>query len=136
MILEPPSAATLDVKKRVSQIPLTRNFLVHHTSKTDEAALRPDESEQVKLSASVQQPELPRKKKKGPRGPNPLSVKKKKSAVSQPAQPNPKSDPTSIGFKRKREDDAPVDTSQASSSGHKRKRRKTKTGPSPKDDAP
>ena len=99
----------------------------------DEAALRPDESELLKFSASVQRSEPLRKKKKGPKGPNPLSVKKK-STVPQLTQQKPKSNPTSIRFKRKREDEAPVVTGQASGSGHKRKRRKTKTEPSSQDD--
>ncbi|KAF9792124.1 Fcf1-domain-containing protein [Thelephora terrestris] len=111
MILEPPSGATLKTKER-----------------SDEAALRPAEAELSKLSVSVKQAEIPRKKKKGPMGPNPLSVKKKKPAVTQ----IPRSEPTSTGSKRKREDEQDVaDTLAGASqarSGHKRKRRrKTET---------
>lgn len=127
MILEPPSFATLKAKEKVSRMRLAQFFSFTVFVKTDEAALRPDESELAKLSASVHQTEPPRKKR-GPKGPNPLSVKKK-STVSQLTEPKPKSQPTS---KRKREDEEPARTGQAPDSGHKRKRRrKTKTESSP-----
>lgn len=100
-------------------------------AKTDEAALRPDQSELAKLSASVQRTEPPRKKRKGPKGPNPLSVKKKKHIVPQLVQLKPQSDPSFLGVKRKHEDEAPAGTSQAPGSGHKRRRRRTKTESSP-----
>lgn len=97
--------------------------------KADEAALHPAESELVKLPASVQQTELPKTRKKGPKGPNPLSVKKKKSAVSQPAKSKLKLNPMPIGSKRKLEDEQddgeiPAETHQAPGGGHKRKRRR------------
>ncbi|KAF9651513.1 hypothetical protein BDM02DRAFT_3110629 [Thelephora ganbajun] len=119
MILEPPSDVTLKAKE-----------------KADEAALSPAKSELVKLPTSAQQPEPPKKKRRGPKGPNPLSVKKKKPVVSQPDQPNLVTDHTPLGTKRKREDEqggveASAETSQAPGGGHKRKRRrKTKTEPS------
>jgi len=102
----------------------------------DEAALLPVESELAKLPASTQQPEAP-KKKRGPKGPNPLSVKRKKPAVPQFTQPKIKSDPMPIGSKRKREDvqdgvEASTGPGQASGGGHKRKRRrKPNAEPSP-----
>jgi U3 small nucleolar RNA-associated protein 23 len=135
MILEPPSVTTLEAKTKVSQMPRARNFFSLTTfTKADEAALRPDDSELAKLStSSVQQTELPRKKKRGPKGPNPLSVKKKKPAIPQPAQPKPESKPNSIGVKRKSGDEAPAGIGQASGGGHKRKRRRkidTQTSPS------
>jgi U3 small nucleolar RNA-associated protein 23 len=115
--------------QRKSESDLSCTFLPLITrAKSDEAALRPAEAELSKLSVSVQQAEIPRKKKKGPKGPNPLSVKKKKPAVTQ----IPRSEPTSTGSKRKREDEQDVaDTLAGASqarSGHKRKRRrKTET---------
>ena len=99
--------------------------------KADEVALQPAESELAKLPDSVQQPEPPKKKVRGPKGPNPLSVKKKRPAVPRPAQPNLKPKPTPIGYKRKHEDDLDVvevstETNQApmASGGRKRKRRR------------
>ena len=102
--------------------------------KADEAALRPIESELAKLPASVQQAEPPKMRKRGPKGPNPLSVKKKKPIVPKPAQPKPKSNPVPIGSKRKLEDEqdgieVSAETTQAPGGGHKRKRRKLKTEP-------
>jgi U3 small nucleolar RNA-associated protein 23 len=107
----------------------------------DEAALRPSESELAKFPASVQQIEPPKMRKRGPKGPNPLSVKKKKPAVPQPAQPRPKSNSISIGSKRELDDEQDAvqpsaETDQAPGSGHKRKRRrKTKSEPSADRDA-
>lgn len=102
----------------------------------DDDALRPNESELVKLSASVQQTEPPQKKKKGPKGPNPLSIKKKKPTVPQPTQSTPKSEPTFTGSKRKSEGEAPGEIGQAPGGGHKRKRRrKMETEPFPDHDS-
>ena len=106
--------------------------------KVDEAALLPAESELAKLPASAQQPKTS-KKKRGPKGPNPLSVKRKKP---QHAQPNMKPNSTPIGSKRKMEDeqndvDASAETGLASGGGHKRKRRrKPNIEPSADDVAP
>ncbi|KAI0735249.1 Fcf1-domain-containing protein, partial [Earliella scabrosa] len=60
MILEPPSDATLRAK-----------------ALAEEQALHPTAPEAAKLPTAAPS-EPPKKKKKGPKGPNPLSVKKKK----------------------------------------------------------
>ncbi|KAJ1719337.1 hypothetical protein LPJ53_005889 [Coemansia erecta] len=49
------------------------------------------------------------RKKKGPKGPNPLSVKKKKQP-GQPAQPKKEEDKPATGAKRPRSDDQPTET--------------------------
>lgn len=106
----------------------------------DEAALLPAESELANLPASAQQPEPP-KKKRGPKGPNPLSVKRKKTAVPRPAQPGFKSNSTPVGSKRKRGDEqdgvgASAESGRVPGGGHKRKRRREKnTEPSADHDA-
>jgi len=97
--------------------------------KVDEAALRPSESELAKLPASVQQTEPPKMRKRGPKGPNPLSVKKKKPTVPQPTQPKPKSKSIPTGSKRKLDDEpddvqASAENDQDPGGGHKRKRRR------------
>ncbi|KAJ7169588.1 Fcf1-domain-containing protein [Mycena filopes] len=61
MVLEPPSDATIRSKEH-----------------TEEQALHPTGSEKQTLAGPSTATEPPRKKKKGPKGPNPLSVKKKK----------------------------------------------------------
>ncbi|KAJ7139831.1 Fcf1-domain-containing protein [Mycena epipterygia] len=69
MVLEPPSDATIQSKEH-----------------TEEQALHPTGSEQQTLKRPSTSTEPPRKKKKGPKGPNPLSVKKKKvESVAKPA---------------------------------------------------
>lgn len=84
MILEPPSKETIRVKQLKEQ-----------------QALCPAAAELAKLP---QQPSDPPRKKKGPKGPNPLSVKKKvarpSSTRSIPSSPSG----LSVGEKRKREE--------------------------------
>lgn len=93
--------------------------------KADEVALLPARSELATLSPSVQQNEPPKRRKRGPKGPNPLSVKKKKSAVPQPVDPKAKSNAVPTGSKRKHEDEQDdPETSLKTDSGHKRKRRR------------
>jgi len=98
---------------------------------------------QSSASASVEQP---RKIRKGPKGPNPLSVKKKKTANVLPpskkhseykkTNPNPKSYTNDVeaGMKRKRSpsdesvDDAPDGNAEGGGSIKKRRRkRKSRT---------
>jgi len=122
MILEPISDATLRAKETVSASLVNMSLNKH-----------PDQEEEKKLHATV--PELasveplmiePAKKKKGPKGPNPLSVKKKKSLVTGPQQSLQV--PISTGRKRKAEDDSEHDVDEAltySTAKRKRKRRKT-----------
>ena len=128
MILEPPSSTTLEAKEKVSRMCKVHNAATDRFAKADEAALRPAESELARLPTSAQRLEPP-KKKKGPKGPNPLSVRKKKPTVPQPTKPKLEPNPTPIGLKRKYKDepdDAKVSakTSQAPGDGHKRKRRR------------
>ncbi|KAI1797803.1 PIN domain-like protein [Ganoderma leucocontextum] len=118
MILEPPSDATLRAKALEEQ-----------------KALRPTESEAVKLAAATPTPTEPLRKKKGPKGPNPLSVKKKKPKPEVNASPaeNERRDPKAqAGEKRRRQDDdqdeGPASTTEGL--GHKRKRRRKHGGSS------
>ena len=75
-----------------------------------------------KIIISLAPPEPPKRKKKGPKGPNPMSVKKKKAR-----EPD---SPIKVGEKRKREVgnlDTKDDTNPAApreGEGRKRKRRK------------
>ncbi|KAL4243483.1 PIN domain-like protein [Abortiporus biennis] len=105
MILEPPSDITLQAKEREEQ-----------------KLLLPSASETSRLQTTPVQTEPPKKKKKGPKGPNPLSVKKKKPATAQ-------NNEVSSGAKRKRDNDEGGEdhaekVSEAAHSGHKRKRRR------------
>ncbi|KAI0348620.1 Fcf1-domain-containing protein, partial [Trametopsis cervina] len=61
MILEPPSDATIRAK-----------------NSTEQQSLMPSSSELAQLAPASGAEEPPKKKRKGPKGPNPLSVKKKK----------------------------------------------------------
>ncbi|KAJ7919141.1 PIN domain-like protein [Mycena leptocephala] len=123
MVLEPPSDATIQSKEY-----------------KEEQALHPTGSEQQTLTPASTSTE-PRKKKKGPKGPNPLSVKKKKvdPIVKLPAKDKGKGreKPVStvrdavVGEKRKREDkervkeeEQPTDSQQDESRRKKKRRRK------------
>lgn len=100
--------------------------------KAEHQILLPSASEMARLQTTAPTEEPPRKKRKGPKGPNPLSVKKKKAV--QPAASAPKAAPTKgnekishTGEKRKRpEHDAaePTHLDEASKPGRKRKRRR------------
>ena len=90
----------------------------------------------MKLTSVTSAPaEPPRKKKKGPKGPNPLSVKKKKP---KPGATVPKQSGDSVaqaGEKRKRHDgDDDSATPKLEGSGHKRKRRTKHAGQSATND--
>ncbi|KAJ7666411.1 Fcf1-domain-containing protein [Mycena rosella] len=96
MVLEPPSDATIRSKEY-----------------TEEQALHPTGSEQQSLARPSSSTEPPRKKKKGPKGPNPLSMKKKKveTASKPPAKDKGKgkekeqpAKDAAVGEKRKRDD--------------------------------
>ncbi|PCH33571.1 Fcf1-domain-containing protein [Wolfiporia cocos MD-104 SS10] len=110
MILEPPSKATLDAK-----------------GSAEERALHPSAPELAKLPSTAAA-EPPKKKKKGPKGPNPLSVKKKKAKVDQPTSKEKKSskdEHVRVGEKRRRDEDTEEPKTPATEgSGHKRKRRR------------
>jgi len=91
MVLEPASDVTLQFKQRAEQ-----------------EALGPSTSEKAMLSAATPQVEPVVRKKKGPKGPNPLSVKKKapKHAVQEARKTRvaatPRVEKVEIGNKRKR----------------------------------
>ncbi|KAH9946692.1 PIN domain-like protein [Amylocystis lapponica] len=113
MILEPPSAATLNAKETV-----------------EEEALHPSAPEKAGLPSATSTEPTP-KKKRGPKGPNPLSIKKKKAKADLPnGQAKKQDQPTQreVGQKRKREetnDSAGADEqSFEGGSGRKRRRRK------------
>jgi U3 small nucleolar RNA-associated protein 23 len=76
MVLEPPSDATIKSKEYVRRFSAPNAAILNH-GQVEEQALRPSGSEQIALRPSTSA-EPARKKKKGPKGPNPLSVKKKK----------------------------------------------------------
>jgi U3 small nucleolar RNA-associated protein 23 len=84
MVLEPPSDTTLDAKRA-------------HEEQTLRATLP-----ELKLVASTSTSIQPTRKKKGPKGPNPLSVKKKKPKErSQPGKALASGGKISAGLKRK-----------------------------------
>ncbi|KAI0704886.1 Fcf1-domain-containing protein [Cytidiella melzeri] len=132
MILEPPSDATIRTK-----------------NSTEQKALMPSASELAHIASTSQvETAAPKKKRKGPKGPNPLSVKKRQNTTSTgPTKPvkrgNSEQSPSrTIGEKRKHNDNPGPDTSGAlegvvhSIGGHKRKRRrKTVAASAPSDHA-
>lgn len=137
MVLEPPSDTTLKAKEDVS-IPLLSFKHYLYTFQADEKALLPTQSELSALPSKAPA-ELP-KKRKGPKGPNPLSVKKKKTAENSVATSKGKGKQRvppqhTVGEKRKRdmeEEAGSKDVPQPNTAehngnvqgGHKRKRRR------------
>ncbi|KIP12024.1 hypothetical protein PHLGIDRAFT_98791 [Phlebiopsis gigantea 11061_1 CR5-6] len=114
MILEPMSEISQQVKARAEQ-----------------QILLPSSTETAKLAATAPAAEgPPKKKRKGPKGPNPLSMKKKKPKQAESApRPATKDAEKSVnlGEKRKRVDDeqvSPAPPDAATSHGHKRKHRR------------
>ena len=89
MILEPASDVTLQAKQRVRypiDLPTqTPSFAHISILQAEQEALAPSISERAILKAATPQAEPILRKKKGPKGPNPLSVKKKapKSAAQE-----------------------------------------------------
>jgi len=114
MILEPMSETSVEVKEKAEQ----RQML-------------PSASESAKVAQSKPAEEPPRKKRKGPKGPNPLSVKKKAKQPSTPALKGATTEDTDkAGGKRKRAEDGHSDHANpdaSSGSGHKRKRHRKGT---------
>ncbi|KAF8508124.1 PIN domain-like protein [Gautieria morchelliformis] len=103
MVLEPPSDATIQAKRRA-----------------EEKALLPSDPEQkqIKTDGPVDVP----KRKKGPKAPNPLSVKKKKVRTD---DSNQTTGQTKAGGKRKLEEDGTSrPTSDMQDSGDDKPRRK------------
>ncbi|KIJ68259.1 hypothetical protein HYDPIDRAFT_146125 [Hydnomerulius pinastri MD-312] len=113
MVLEPPSDVTLKTKQQA-----------------EEKALGPTATERAALPSQSDPP----RRKKGPKGPNPLSVKKKVLAANSGRTPreartlgstHPKANDVSTGDKRKRDNDEERDEESAPTVGiRKRKRRR------------
>ncbi|KAF7339717.1 rRNA-processing protein utp23 [Mycena sanguinolenta] len=101
MVLEPPSDATIRSKEYVRRFPFTDRVGLS-LEQNEEQALHATGSEKQSLAPSAST-EPPRKKKKGPKGPNPLSVKKKK-VESHPPLAKDKKKVAVVGEKRKRDD--------------------------------
>ncbi|KAI0762909.1 PIN domain-like protein [Fomes fomentarius] len=115
MILEPPSDTTLRAK-----------------ALEEEKALHPTAPEAAKLPLAAPE-EPPRKKKRGPKGPNPLSVKKKKSKPGDTTLKKSRDQDAVTGQKRKRdvdEDREGPSATQLPESGHKRKRKRKQSATS------
>ncbi|KAI0651775.1 Fcf1-domain-containing protein [Trametes meyenii] len=121
MILEPPSDATLRAK-----------------ALEEEKILHPSAPETAALPAAAEEPS--RKKKKGPKGPNPLSVKKKKPKAEGTVRSKNKEGEDAkeqAGEKRKRVDEGEMSASPTmtlEATGHKRKRRRKHGGNASTDD--
>ena len=93
MILEPASDATLRAKHCVryaTRFAYDPSFADGCNVQTEQDALRPSTSERAMLNANIPQVEHIPKRKRGPKGPNPLSVKKKvqKQNVQVPKKAN------------------------------------------------
>lgn len=87
--------------------------------------MMPSAPELAKLPSAQTAPQPPRKRK-GPKGPNPLSVKKKKAAPTPALPKNLDAGKVEVGKKRKAHDDDGDDRTVKSpgETGHKRKRRR------------
>ncbi|KAH9004393.1 Fcf1-domain-containing protein [Lactarius hatsudake] len=111
MVLEPASDATLRAKHRVEQ-----------------DALVPSTSERAILNAATPQVEHVPKKKSDPKGPNPLSVKKKarKHIIQEPkkASLTGTAQDEEVEVRRKRKQDESDSNDEESSSRPKRRRRR------------
>ncbi|THH34113.1 hypothetical protein EUX98_g30 [Antrodiella citrinella] len=105
MILEPPSNATQEAKET-----------------NEEKSLHASRSE-VKAASSAATAEPPRKKHKGPKRPNPLSVKKKKTA-SEPSRKSKDESQDSQTTGSKRAPDGPAQDEPSEDAGHRRKRKR------------
>ncbi|EIN13520.1 PIN domain-like protein [Punctularia strigosozonata HHB-11173 SS5] len=125
MILEPPSDATLEVKQANEEQTL-------HAAEPELAKV----ASTSKLEPAPEGP--PRKKRKGPKGPNPLSVKKKKAKIegeganAKATKPKTAHEERHVGEKRKHAEDGDhrddVPSRETEGEGRKRKRRR-KTAP-------
>jgi U3 small nucleolar RNA-associated protein 23 len=137
MILEPASDVTLQSKQRVRRVlgcppPLPLLLIRWNILQAEQNALGPSVSEKAMLSAVAPRPEPRVKKRKGPKGPNPLSVKKKtpkhriqqgkKTTATAAAQDEKKVD---AGKKRKREEDDGGSGSVSVETESKTKRRRS-----------
>jgi len=110
MILEPASDATLRSK--------------HHA---EQDALGPSTSERAILNAATPQVERVQKKNRGPKGPNPLSVKKKvrKQSVQESKKANFTGEASGEKVEAKRKQDESDSSDEASPKPKRRRRRKS-----------
>ncbi|KXN89861.1 rRNA-processing protein utp23 [Leucoagaricus sp. SymC.cos] len=109
VVLEPPSDTTLQAKARAEE-------QVLHAMDLD------------KLHTSNSAPEPPPKKKRGPKGPNPLSVKRKADRAAPSSSGKAKDAVTKIGLKRKHEEGVEEqDDREPHAQKKKRKRKHTKS---------
>ena len=104
MVLEPASDATLQFKQRVRyQFYRCHLFCTHTlTLQAEDDALGPSKSERAALNAVAPQVEAVVKRKKRPKGPNPLSVKKKAPKGTLAA--TTRVEKAEVGSKRKRQE--------------------------------
>ena len=110
----------------MSVLPCGCSSRAYSVRQAEEQALHPSAPEAAKLPTAAPS-EPPKKKKKGPKGPNPLSVKKKKPKPSDSAtKMKDSSVMKALGEKRKRDDEDDVQPSTTASEdvGQKRKRRR------------
>ena len=131
MILEPASDATLQAKHRVRHVNHSAqnpSFAYRYDIQTEQDALAPSTSEIAILNAATPQVEHVPKKKRGPKGPNPLSVKKKtqKHSVQVPKKANVASMARGeqVEAKGKRKRDESDSNGETSSPGPKRRHRR------------
>ncbi|KAI6143251.1 PIN domain-like protein [Pisolithus tinctorius] len=124
-----PFAPKLRLIPGVPIIHINREETLRVKQQKEQEALGPAAAESVKLP---QQPSNPPRKKKGPKGPNPLSMKKKvarPASVRIPRQSDSTAPPSpsdlSIGEKRKREEN----DEQLAATRKRRRRRKHGSGP-------
>ena len=120
MVLEPASDATLQFKQRVRYATYKYHFICTHpfTLQAEHDALGPSEAEKATLTAVTPPVEPVVKRKKRPKGPNPLSVKKKAIVAT-----TTRVEKTDVGSKRKRHDATDIDVASAQTK-HKPKRRR------------
>jgi len=103
MVLEPASDATLQSKERVRYAMFQTPLCTHtFTSQAELDALGPSKSEKATLNAVTPQVEPVVKRKKRPKGPNPLSVKKKVPKVT--LATTTRDEKVDVGSKRNREE--------------------------------
>ena len=101
--------------------------------KSEQQILLPSASETAHLTSQTADVGPAKKKRKGPKAPNPLSVKKKKPTEPAMTKTKPVDSKSGVSSaKRKHESEVDETTEHNESSGHKRKRRRKQP---PKSDA-
>jgi U3 small nucleolar RNA-associated protein 23 len=125
MVLEPPSDVTIKAKEAVSSSILHEPPMTLDDDQTEEQDLHVKPSDLALVGTPNAEPV--KKKRKGPKGPNPLSVKKKQVIRTPIAD-------SRVGEKRKRDAldaevkmEANIAAGLGSENTHRRRRRRTKT---------